>query len=97
MLFKVPPFFKSYYFLFTASFLVWMLFFDSNDFINQIAMRNKLEELKDEKAYYEEKIIEVKEERQNLLSNRHQLEKFARENYLMKKRTEDVYIIQKEQ
>ena len=58
-------------------------------------MRNKLEELKEEKSYYEQKIIEVKSERENLLSSRGQLEKFARENYLMKKKTEDVYIIQR--
>jgi len=73
-----------------------MLFFDSNDFINQFTMKNKLEELKDEKTYYQEKITEVKDERTNLLSNKHQLEKFARENYLMKKKSEDVYVIVKE-
>jgi cell division protein DivIC len=72
-----------------------MLFFDSNDFLNQFAMKSKLNELQEEKAYYEEKIIEVKEERTRLLSNRDQLEKFARETYLMKKKSEDVYIVVK--
>ena len=49
--------------------------------------------LEDERAYYLEKIAEVKEEREELFSNPDLLEKFAREQYLMKKPTEDLYII----
>lgn len=96
MLERIPGFAKNFYFIFMVCFLIWMLFFDSNDFINQFAMKRKLSELKDEKVYYEEKINEVKEERTKLLSNRRQLEKFARENYLMKKKSEDVYVIVKQ-
>ena len=73
-----------------------MMFFDTNDFINQFRMSSKLEELHNEKEYYEAKIIEVKEEKQELFSNARQLEKFAREKYLMKKKNEDVYILEKE-
>ncbi len=90
--FRIPPFAKSFYFLFAIFFVIWMFFFDSNDFINQWKMRHKLQELKEEKEYYQSKISEVKEERK-LLTNQEELEKFARENYLMKKQTEDVYVL----
>ena len=93
MLSKIPPFFKSFYFLFALGFLVWMTFFDTNDFINQVRMKKQLNRLEEDQEYYTEKIEEVKTEREALLSNKQQLEKFAREKYLMKKPSEDVYIL----
>lgn len=89
----IPKFFKTFYFLVAFTFLVWMIFFDPNDFISQYKMRGKLKDLEDEKAYYQEKILEVEEEREALLKDNKKLEQFARENYLMKKPTEDVYVI----
>ena len=89
----IPKFFKTFYFLVAFFFLIWMIFFDPNDFISQYKMRSKLKEIEGEKAYYKEKIIEVEEERQALLKDNKKLEQFARENYLMKKPSEDVYVI----
>jgi cell division protein FtsB len=96
MLKRIPPFVKNFYFLFTVFFLVWMLAFDSNDLINQIKLNRKLSTLKSQKEYYLEKIEEVKKDREELLSNTELLEKFAREKYLMKKDSEDLYIIVEE-
>lgn len=93
---KVPPIFKNFYFLSSLFFLVWMLFFDSNDIITQIKLSNKQEELESAKEYYESKIIEVKNDREALLNNDQLLEKVAREKYLMKKESEDIYIIEEE-
>jgi len=76
--------------------LLWMTFFDSNDIYSQYILTKKLNTLKEEKVYYEEKIVEVKEDREELLSDGALLEKFAREKYLMKKPTEDIYIIVEE-
>ncbi len=90
---SIPKFFKSFYFLVAFPFLIWMIFFDPNDFISQYRMRRKLKDLENEKAYYQEKILEVEDERQALLKDNKKLEKFARENYLMKKPGEDVYVI----
>ncbi len=87
---------KNFYVLVTAFSLIWMLFIDNNDFITQFTLRQELNRLEDEKEYYQEKITEVKEEREQLLSNDMLLEKFAREKYLMKKAKEDVYVIVEE-
>ena len=90
---RIPKFFKSFYFLLTFFFLLWMFTFDPNDFISQYNMKGIYKGVVGEKAYYEQKIIEVEEERRALLNDNKKLEQFARENYLMKKPTEDVYVI----
>jgi cell division protein DivIC len=93
MLARVPKFFRSFYFLTTLAFLVWMSFFDSNDFLTQFQTSRKLSILEEERDYYVEKIAEVQKDRRELMSNPQLLEKFAREKYLMKKPTEDLYLI----
>ena len=96
MLSKTPAFFKSFYFLFAIVFFVWMLFFDTNDLVNQVRMKHQLIRLEEDKEYYIERIEEVKIEHDALLGDKQKLEKFARENYLMKKPSEDVYILVEE-
>ncbi len=94
MLKKLPPIFKNFYFVTGFLFFIWMIFMDSNDLISRLKMGSKLSALEDEKAYYEQKIVEVEADRKELMTNKELLEKFAREKYLMKKETEDVFIIQ---
>ncbi|UII28899.1 septum formation initiator family protein [Fulvivirga maritima] len=94
---KLPKFTKSFYFLFSLFFLVWMLFIDANDLITQFQLKSQKDNLEDEKAYYLEKIEEVKKDRQELLSNDELLEKFAREKYFMKKESEDLFVIVEEE
>lgn len=74
-------------------FFVWITFFDKNSFVEKIHLRTKISTLNKEKNYYEKKIEEDNRKMQELLSNRDNLEKFAREQYLMKKSNEDIFII----
>lgn len=96
MRWKIPSFTRNYYFVATLTFLIWMLFFDANDFISQYQMRKKVKDLEEKKQFYLEKIDEVKKERRELLSNPKLLEKFAREKYLMKKSAEEVFVVVEE-
>ncbi len=89
----LPKALKNFYLIVSVTFLIWMLFIDSNDVISQWQLRNKLSSLEKEKNYYIEKIEEVHLERQELFGSDKQLEKFAREKYLMKKPNEDVYVL----
>ncbi len=73
-----------------------MLFFDSNDVISQWKLSHKEAELENAKEFYESKIVEVKNDREALLNNKDLLEKLAREKYLMKKESEDIFIIVEE-
>ena len=71
-----------------------MVFVDSNDLVDQVKLSLKLRNLEKQQQYYLEKIEEVKHDRAELLSNPDLLEKFAREKYFMKKKNEDIYIIE---
>ncbi len=93
MLRKLAPVFKNFYFIVGVIFIIWMLFIDSNDLYSQFKKRGKLSELEQQKAYYTQMIREVEKDREELLSNNELLEKFAREKYLMKKESEDLYIL----
>jgi cell division protein FtsB len=73
-----------------------MMFLDSNDFLSRYKLSAKLRSLEGEKEYYQEKIKEVEKDREELMGNRELLEKFAREKYLMKKKTEDIFIVVEE-
>lgn len=96
MIKKLPPLFRNFYIVTGLSFLVWLTFLDSNDLISRFKLGSKLRSLQNEKEYYHEKITEVEKDRTELMTNKELLEKFAREKYLMKKETEDVFIIQEE-
>lgn len=93
---KLPAFTKNFYFIVGSLFFIWILFIDNNDLITQFQLQNKLHNLEDEREYYLEKISDVNKERQELMSNDELLEKFAREKYLMKKESEDLYILVEE-
>ena len=88
-----PQWVKNPYFLLGVSFLLWMLFFDAEDLVTQYRLGNKLRNLEAEKAYYLEQIEKIRQDRKELASNEDLLEKFAREKYFMKKKTEDLYIV----
>ncbi|MBD1398238.1 septum formation initiator family protein [Pontibacter sp. JH31] len=93
MIKRIPKVFRSFYFITGVLFLVWMLFFDSNDFITQYRMSKELRDKEKDKEYYLEKMAEVQQDREELMGNPELLEKFAREKYLMKRPGEDVFIV----
>ena len=95
---KPKPFWKgmggNFYIWFALAFVVWMLFLDGNDLANQYIMYKKLENLESEKAFYETEIKRIQEEHEALFSNPELLQKFARQKYLMKKKGEDIYLVE---
>jgi cell division protein FtsB len=74
-------------------FSVWMLFLDNYSYFDHRILNKEIEELEDNKKYYQE---EIKKDQENikLLKNPTQIEKYAREKYFMKKDSEDIYIIE---
>ncbi|GHB35560.1 hypothetical protein GCM10008106_16310 [Mongoliitalea lutea] len=73
-----------------------MVFIDSNDVVSQFKLRAKLKELENQKEFYLERKEKIKADREELMSNYELLEKFARERYYMKKKTEDLYVVVEE-
>ena len=90
---KVPEWLKNRYALTVISFVVWMLFFDSNDAFMLYKLRSELNQIKSEKEYFEQRITETRADLDNLLNDNTKLEKFAREKYLMKNANEDLFVI----
>ncbi|HEY9007315.1 FtsB family cell division protein [Ohtaekwangia sp.] len=96
MLQKLPKPFRNFYILTALVFFLWMLLLDPNNLIARFQLRSKLRSLENEKEYYDEKIKEVEKDRDELFGDRESIEKFAREKYLMKKESEDIFIVQEE-
>ena len=94
---RLPSLFRNFYTVTGLTFLVWMTFLDSNDLINRFKLSAKLRSLENEKEYYQQKIMEVQQDREELMGTPELLEKFAREKYLMKKESEDIFIIEEKE
>jgi len=90
---KILKFFINKYTITLVAFGVWMVFFDSSSVLNRMKYRDKLNSLKQEKHFYLEEIKKDSILSQKLLSDTSEIEKFARENYLMKKDKEDVFLV----
>ena len=85
--------FRNKYFLVALAFVVFMIFFDKNDLFSQYQYYQQVSKLKQERDFYQKETAKVYRDLNELDSNPNELEKFAREKYLMKKDNEDVYVI----
>ena len=74
-------------------FIIWMLFFDENSYLVHRKFDKEIEDLESTISYYKEKIAKDKENIKKMQDSL-ELERFAREKYLMKKENEDIYIIE---
>ena len=74
-------------------FSVWMLFIDDNNIFFLRKNVNKVKEYRVEKAHFLEKIRKDSLQLQEMKANAKNLEKFAREEFLMKKKDEDIFLI----
>ncbi|WP_036822718.1 FtsB family cell division protein [Polaribacter sp. Hel1_85] len=79
--------------LILVPFLIWMFFFDENSYLVHHKFNNEIEDLESTISFYKNKIEEDKATIKKLQDSL-QLERFAREKYLMKKDNEDIYLIE---
>jgi cell division protein DivIC len=93
---KILPVIKNKYLLTGLLFLLWMLFFDQNNFIDRFKAILKIKQLEADKEYFNQKIVSDKQKLEELRTDRENLEKFAREQYYMKKDGEDIFIVEDE-
>lgn len=84
---------KNKYFLASAFFIVWMLFFDPKDWSLINARKNKLIELEQSEQHLTQQIEDTRKELGLLKTNAQTIEKYAREKYYMKKDNEDLFIV----
>ena len=76
-----------------AVFSIWMLFFDQNNAVDRIRMGSEIRQLENDREYYLEQIQKDSARLSELTTNKENLEKYAREQFLMKKSDEDVFVV----
>lgn len=88
-------FLSNKYVLVLLFFIVWMLFLDTYSYLDHRFLDKEIDELETNKEYYQN---EIKKDKKSIktLKNPHQIEKYAREKYYMKKDSEDIFIIEYE-
>ena len=84
------------YVIIIIAFAVWMMFFDNNSLKRQKQLNRQIAEINQMKTYYQEEIAKNEQAIYELETNLETVEKYAREKYLFKRDSEDVYIIVRE-
>lgn len=86
-------FFTNIYSIIVISFIIWMLFFDENSYLLHRKLDNEINDSERAIQIYKSKINEY-ETMIEKLEDSSQLERFAREQYLLKKENEDIYFFE---
>jgi cell division protein DivIC len=86
-------FIKNKYLLTLSAFLLWMLFLNDIDLVFVIQTRAELADLRDQVEHLREETDHARESLLDLNTNQESLEKFAREEYLMRKPLEEIFLI----
>ncbi|MEQ8220079.1 MAG: septum formation initiator family protein [Arenibacter sp.] len=83
------------YVLVLTVFVVWMVFFDTNSLLIHWELKKQINNLEKQKEFLHEEIDRDKKIIEKL-SDPEELEKFAREQYYLKKKNEEIYLIEYE-
>lgn len=96
LLLAIGKAFINKYLVALAVFVVWIIFFDENNLMQYQQNQKELALLEEQVDFYKHKIEADKQKLYELQTNDANLEKFAREQFLMKKADEDIYVIVEE-
>ena len=83
------------YVLILTVFVIWMLFFDTNSLMIHLELKREIQKLEKQKEFLSKEIEKDKKIIEQL-SDPEELEKFAREEYYLKKKNEEIYLIEYE-
>ena len=81
------------YFVTIFLFLMWMVFFDSTSFLVINELNGEVNKYETQLAYYKSEYQKNDEFYKKLMNNKDEKEKYARENYFMKKPNEEIFIL----
>ncbi|MCH5243462.1 MAG: septum formation initiator family protein [Lentimicrobiaceae bacterium] len=84
------------YALVTLLFLLWIFFLSPNTVQDQIRTHRELRELKRRRDFYQKEIEKNEQAIQKFKSDLDFVETYGRENYLMKKDNEDIFLFEEE-
>lgn len=87
--------FTNMYVLVLTVFVIWMAFFDTNSLLIHLELRKEIKKLEKQQEFLKTEIAEDQKVLKRL-SDPEELEKFAREQYYLKKKNEEIYLIEYE-
>ena len=90
---KLPKPLRNKYLILFLLFILWVIFIDDYNLINQSKIKNTVDDLKSQKEFYITEIKSDSTELYKLQNDPAEQERFAREKFLMKKENEDIFII----
>ncbi|WP_262147866.1 FtsB family cell division protein [Chryseobacterium foetidum] len=74
-------------------FLVWMIFFDKTSFLVINEINGEIDKYEEQLIYYKSEYEKNDKFYKKLMNNKDEKEKYARENYFMKKPNEEIFIL----
>lgn len=83
------------YVLVLTAFIIWMVFFDTNSLLIHLELRKQIKSLEKTQEFLKEEIAKDKKIIEKL-SDPKEMEKFAREQYYLKKKEEEIFLIEYE-
>ena len=89
----IQKYFVNKYFVTIVLFLMWMVFFDSTSFLVINELNGEVNKYETQLAYYQSEYQKNDEYYKKLMNNKAEKEKYARENYFMKKPNEEIFIL----
>ncbi|MBK9450431.1 MAG: septum formation initiator family protein [Bacteroidetes bacterium] len=90
---KILPYVRNFYVVFGGIALIWVLFFDRYNFLDRLQTQLRIKELRSDLAFFKEERDNIEETRNMLESDMVEIERFARERYMMKRANEDLFLI----
>ena len=93
MISKILNLLKKTYVIIILFFVIWMTFFDTNSLLMHFELNQKIKKLKNQKIYYQN---EIKKDRTSIneIESDSGIEKYAREKLFMKKKNEEIFLIE---
>lgn len=74
-------------------FLIWMVFFDKTSFLVINELNGEISKYEEQLEYYKTEYEKNDTFYKKLMNNKSEKEKYARENYFMKKPNEEIFIL----
>jgi cell division protein FtsB len=94
---RLPSFLKNRYSLVLLFLITYITFFDAHDLISQIKIKSDIRQMEEEIEFLEGDTEKAEKQIRELTTNKASLEKFAREQYRMKRENEEIFVIIKEE
>ena len=85
--------FMNKYFLTGVGFILWMIFIDNTSWLVVRNLNQEINKYEEQLAFYKGEYEKNEAFYKKLMQNKDEKEKYARENYFMKRKNEEIFIL----